>query len=227
MAMQTANQSIPPLEDGDRLDADEFRRRLDAMPEKTKAELINGIVYLNRLAGDCRSGQLRSMLGGWLFIYTTRTPGVGSLNHPHVWLVGDHVLQPASVLMIHEVGDAKFASPEGVPGVPELAAEFALGSDSKELHEKLRIYEQFGVGEYIVWRVYDAAIDWFVLEAGRYRKLAVDAEGVYRSFQFPGLWLDAAGALRDDRAAVVAGLMRGTASPEHADFVAKLRPPAP
>jgi hypothetical protein len=50
-----------------------------------------------------------------------------------------------------------------------------------------------------------------------------DADGVFRSEAFPGLWLDAAALLRGDLAAVVACVQRGTASPEHAAFAARLQ----
>ena len=38
---------VPPLQSGDRLQRRaEFRRRYDAMPVSTKAELVEGIVYM-------------------------------------------------------------------------------------------------------------------------------------------------------------------------------------
>ncbi len=37
---------IPLLENGDRLTREEFHRRYEAMPEKVKAELIKGVVYM-------------------------------------------------------------------------------------------------------------------------------------------------------------------------------------
>jgi len=37
---------MPPLRDGDRLTRAEFERRWDAMPEVTKAELIDGVVHM-------------------------------------------------------------------------------------------------------------------------------------------------------------------------------------
>ena len=42
-----AIDDLPPLEAGDRLTRDEFERRYEAMPSLKKAELINGIVYLD------------------------------------------------------------------------------------------------------------------------------------------------------------------------------------
>jgi hypothetical protein len=49
-----------------------------------------------------------------------------------------------------------------------------------------------------------------------------DRDGLYRSKVFPGLWLDPAALLRRDLAGLLAVLERGLASPEHAEFVAKL-----
>jgi hypothetical protein len=38
--------SLPPLENGDRLNRYEFERRYDAIPYLRKAELIEGVVYM-------------------------------------------------------------------------------------------------------------------------------------------------------------------------------------
>ena len=39
----------PPLRDGDRLTREEFLRRWDAMPDVTRAELIDGVVHMRSL----------------------------------------------------------------------------------------------------------------------------------------------------------------------------------
>ena len=77
--------------------------------------------------------------------------------------------------------------------------------------------------EYLVWRVRDQQIDWFVLGGRRDVPLKIDGEGLYRSRAFPGLWLDPEALIRGKRAIVSATLQRGLASPEHADFVARLK----
>ena len=56
---------------------------------------------------------------------------------------------------------------------------------------KFQVYQRSGVREYLVWRVLEQAVDWFVLRAGHYERLVPDARGVLRSEVFPGLWLDA------------------------------------
>jgi Uma2 family endonuclease len=110
-----------------------------------------------------------------------------------------------------------------VEGAPELIAEVAASSASYDLHDKLRAYRRNEVREYVVWRVWDEAFDWFVPREGRYERLAPAAAGVYRSEVFPGLWLDTAALMagRLDQAIQVA--QQGLASPEHAGFVARLR----
>jgi hypothetical protein len=94
------------------------------------------------------------------------------------------------------------------------------------LHAKLHVYRRNGVREYVVWRVLEGEIDWFVLRAGQYEPLPLDASGVFRSETLAGLWLDPAALLRGDLTTVLSIVQQGLASPEHAAFVARLHPPA-
>jgi hypothetical protein len=55
------------------------------------------------------------------------------------------------------------------------------------------------------------------------RKLKADRQGVWKSRVFPGLWLDGPALLARDSARLIATAQRGTASPEHPDFVRHLR----
>ena len=102
------------------------------------------------------------------------------------------------------------------------APEVAASSVSIDLNTKLRIYRRNGMREYLVWRVQDQALDWFVLRLGQYDRLPLSPAGVYQSEAFPGLWLDAAALARSDPATVLQVLQQGIASPEHAAFVAAL-----
>ena len=86
---------------------------------------------------------------------------------------------------------------------------------------KREVNRRSEVHEYIVWRTYDEALDWFVLREGQYVPLAPE-DGLLKSSAFPGLWLDSAALLKRDLAAVLAALARGIAYPEHAVFVQKL-----
>jgi hypothetical protein len=108
-------------------------------------------------------------------------------------------------------------------GAPELIAEVAASSVSYDSHDKLRVYRRNEVREYVVWRVWDRAIDWFVLREDRYERLAPNAEERYQSEFFPGQWLDPAAFLSGDLAQVIAVLQQGLAAPEHAEFVSRLQ----
>ena len=132
--------------------------------------------------------------------------------------------QPDAVLLLDpdKGGQAQIAADDYVEEAPELVAEVASSSVSYDLNTKLEVYRRNGVLEYLVWRVRDRQIDWFVLRRRKYVRLPLDQTGLYRSKVFPGLWLDPAALVRGDLPAVQAALQRGLASPEHAAFVARL-----
>ncbi|MCA8952621.1 MAG: hypothetical protein KDE27_24120 [Planctomycetes bacterium] len=78
--------------------------------------------------------------------------------------------------------------------------------------------------EYLVHRVDDRAIDWFVLEHDDYVALPPDTDGILKSRVFPGLWLDPVALLAEDIAALRAAVERGCATPEQIEFAARLAP---
>jgi Putative restriction endonuclease len=94
-------------------------------------------------------------------------------------------------------------------------------SRAYDLGTKLDTYRKNGVNEYVVWRVLDRQIDWFVLHDGRFAPQLPSADGILRSAVFPGLWLDQAALLEGNINAVFAIVGQGLSSPEHADFVAR------
>src|SRR5438128_5263301 len=67
---------IPPLQSGDRLTAEEFERRYDAMPDLKKAELINGVVYMAPPVSLDGHGGPHFDVISWLGVYRMATPGV-------------------------------------------------------------------------------------------------------------------------------------------------------
>jgi Uma2 family endonuclease len=119
-------------------------------------------------------------------------------------------------------GQATIDSDGYIAGGPELVAEVAASSVSIDRNTKMRAYRRNGVREYVIWRVEESAIDWFVLHGGKYDPLPGGPDGILRSEVFPGLWLDPAAMLRQDLAAVLAVLQQGLASAEHTAFVAHL-----
>ena len=219
---------IPPLENGDRLTRAEFLRRYEAMPDVKKAELIEGVVYVASPVRQKSHGTPHSYLIGWLFVYKAGTPGVETGDNSTVLLDLDNSPQPDGLLFIQpgHGGQVKVSDDDYIEGAPDLVAEVAASSASYDLHNKLNAYRRNGVREYVVHRVLDRKVDWFVLQEGRFEPLAPSEDGLLRSSIFPGLWLDPAALVRGDAATVLAVIQKGVNSPEHAEFVAKLNPTA-
>ena len=219
----TTPRAIPPLENGDRLSRPEFERRYDAMPHLKKAELIEGIVYMPSPVRHRVHGRPHSQVIGWLALYEAATPGVQVGDNSTVRLDLDNEPQPDAILLIDpERGGQTRLSEDGyIEGAPELIVEVTASTASYDLHAKLHVYRRNGVREYVVWRVQDEAIDWFVLREGQYERLPPAADGYLHSAVFAGLWLDPAALLRQDLATVLAVAQQGLASPAHA--AARLR----
>jgi Uma2 family endonuclease len=215
---------IPELRAGDRLTRAEFERRYAAMPHVKKAELIEGVVYMPSPVTQEDHGGPHFDVIGWLAVYRAGTPGVEGGDNSTLRLDLDNEPQPDAFLRIlpQYAGQSR-NSGKYVAGAPELIVEVAASSASYDLHDKLHAYRRNEVREYVVWRVWDRAIDWFVLRNDRYQRLTPDSEGQFRSEIFPGLWLDPQALLRGDLAQVIAVLQQGLASPEHAEFVNRLQ----
>lgn len=215
---------VPPLESGDRLTADEFERRYDAMPDLKRAELIEGVVFVASPVSEDHAGPHLD-LATWAGLYRGHTPGVTGGADGTIRLDLKNRPQPDVYLRVLEShgGQARL-SPEGfVVGAPEFTAEVAASSASHDLHDKAEVYRRNRVQEYLVWRVHDRAIDWWSLSRGRYRPLRPQPDGTLRGKALPGLWLDPNAMLAGDLPRVIAVLQRGLASPEHARFVEKLQ----
>jgi Uma2 family endonuclease len=219
------NGAIPPLESGDRLTRDEFERRYEAMPHLKKAELIEGVVYLASPVRYKYHGNQHYHLLNWLGHYEAGTPGVGGGDNCTVRLDLLNEPQPDCVFFIQPDygGQVTFDQDGYISGAPDLCAEVAASSASYDLHDKLEVYRRHGVREYLVCRVFDQKIDWFVLRGDRYELIPTQPDGSLRSIIFPGLWLNPAALLRGDLAAVLALVQEGLNSPEHAEFTASLR----
>jgi hypothetical protein len=190
--------SVPPLEAGDHLTRAEFERRYRAMADLKKAELIEGVVFMPSPVRLDQHGSPHADLITWLGVFRASTPGVRVGDNSTVRLDLENEPQPDALLI----------------------------SEPEPLNTKLRVYRRNNVKEYIVWRVLDQAIDWFVLRQSQYDPLPL-ADGVYRSEVFPGLWLDPAALTRFDLATVLQVLQRGVASAEHGAFVTRLRQARP
>ena len=215
---------IPPLEPGDRLIRDEFERRYAAMPNVKKAELIEGVVYMPSAVRYHQHGFPHTYLVGWLWVYHGATPGTGTADNTTARLDLDNEPQPDGMLFIKPEcgGQVKISDDDDIEGAPEFVGEISSSCVSFDMHTKLNVYRRCGVKEYLVWRVLDQEIDWFILRGGTYERLTASEDGVLRSETFPGLWLDREAMLRGDSARVIKVLGPGTASSEHAAFVSRL-----
>ncbi len=205
---------IPPLRDGDRLTADEFHRRYDAMPEVKKAELLNGVVYI--MSSPVRYVQHGRPVGyivTWLGVYQAGTPGVHAGTDCTARINNRNEPQPDGVLFLDQAhgGQTALDARGYIVGSPEFVAEVGASTIDRDIGPKRDIYEQTGVREYLLWDVDGDRINWWHLTDGTYHLLPTDGNGVIRSRVFPGLWLDVPALLAGDGAGVLATLNRGMA----------------
>jgi Uma2 family endonuclease len=211
-----------PLVAGQRLDQAEFHRRYEAMPPGVRAELIDGVVYMpSPVSREHAHADVNAI--GWLLHYRHRTPGVEVLGDATTILGRKSEPQPDVLLRIlPECGGQSRNQGAYVGGAPELVVEVARATRFVDLGPKLADYERAGVLEYIVRALDPDEVLWFALNDGAYVQIAPEADGLYRSTAFPGLWLDPGALLTDDLDRLFAVLDQGLASPEHAAFVDKL-----
>jgi Uma2 family endonuclease len=223
-APEPGDVAVPPLENGDHLTIAEFERRYEAMPRLKKAELIEGVVHVPSPVRQRFHGRQHSHLNCWLGVYEANTPGTEVGDNSTVRLDLDNMPQLDCLLFIQPEhgGQVRIGEDGYIEGAPDLVAEVASSSASYDLRTKLGAYRRNGVSEYVVWRVLDRQLDWFMNRGGQFERLLPDADGVLRSAVFRGLWLDPAALLGGDMRAVLAMLQRGLDSPEHAEFVAEL-----
>jgi Uma2 family endonuclease len=211
---QPSRQSPPPLENGDRLTRAEFERRYDAMPHLKHAELLRGVVYMaSPVRADLHGGPHADALV-WLGLYRAATAGVRCYDNTTIRLGPESDPQP-DIALVRDAdhgGQTRIDADGYLDGPPELIMEIAASSVSYDVHVKLDLYREHGVREYVIWRVQDQALDWYVLSPEGSQPLTPEGDGVFRSRVFPGLWLDPAALLAGDMARVLAVAQAGIAA---------------
>ena len=215
--------AVPPLQPGDRLNRAEFERRYHAMPDCKKAELIEGVVYVPSPA-SLRHGQPHGSVMTWIANYAIETPGTDAADNVTNRLDNDNEPQPDVALFIDPAcgGQTRVSEDGYLTGPAEFVAEVSVSSVSLDRGAKLRTYERHGVREYLIWRVNDKLLEWYVLRDNGFALLSLPEDGIYRSETFPGLWLHAAAMLRRDGKHVMQVLNEGLSTTEHAAFVTQL-----
>jgi Uma2 family endonuclease len=217
-------QSVPPLHPGDRLSQREFHRRYEAYEDDTKFELIGGIVYMMAPAGF-EHGKSGFDICGLLLWYEARTPGVVGVSGATVILSDASEPQPDVALLIApEYGGQtklkRIRHKDYVEGPPELILEVAHSTVAIDLHAKRDDYRTNGVLEYIVICLEEGVIRWFDLPSDQ--ELRVDKQGVLKSVNFPGLWIDTVAFFQRNSGRMMKTLERGIANKDHEEFVKKL-----
>jgi Uma2 family endonuclease len=136
----------------------------------------------------------------------------------------DNEPQPDALLRIKTElgGQSRISEDDYIEGSPELIVEISGSTVSYDLYNKLTIYRRHGVKEYIVWRVYDQEIDWFILEAGEYVKLPIGDLGLMESRIFPGLVLSVDDMLKGNLAKVLGILQAEINSERHRSYCHQL-----
>jgi len=214
---------IPRLENGDRLTRAEFERRYEAMPN-VKAELVEGVVYMSSPVRVRKHGEPSARVLWWLGSYVVATRGVNFADNSTVRLDLDNEPQPDAVLYVNAEcgGNSHVSADDYLEGSPELVVEIASSTASYDTTVKKNVYRRNEVREYIIWRVEDTAIDWFVLEDGEYVALEADQNGIIESRFFGGLRLNVKAILNDELQKVQEDLQQGLRSKKHRDFVKSL-----
>lgn len=206
-ARSPRREAPPALESGDVMTRAEFERRYWLRPDLKKAELVEGVVHVTSPLRSPHS-TATVLVVTWLGHYMAQHPNVEAGDSGQVRLDLDNEFQPDAFLRFRDDagGQSRIDEDKFVAGAPELVVEVAHSSVSRDLHAKKRVYQRTGVREYIVWRIEDAAIDWFALVDGAFTAREPDADGVIESAVFTGLRLEVGAMLRGDLAGVLAAV---------------------
>ncbi len=206
--MATQVRPSESLESGDRLTREEFHRRYCARPDIARAELVQGVVYVSSPVRHGVHSKQHGIVILWLGTYATLHPELDVSDNATLFLDAESELQPDAALfrLLSSGGRVRMTERGYLEGVPDLIVEVAASSASYDLHDKMEVYRQAGVPEYIVWRVLDHQIDWFDLVDGRYVRRQPDANGIIESRTVPGLRLNVTAMLAENRAGVLAAL---------------------
>lgn len=217
-------EAVARLLPGTRMSRDAFHELYRLTPEKFKAELIEGVVYVSSPV-HIRHSRPHLRIAHWLGCYLDETPGVDAFDNTTSILSSESEPQPdACLIVLPEFGgQVRFQNDQMPEGPIDLIVEIANASEEIDLGVKKTVYQNAGVREYLVVLAKSENIRWFHLRKNGYGELHPDREGIHRSIVFPGLWLDPRGLFSQSTHALRRAIEAGLASPEHAAFIAELK----
>jgi len=227
--MSIAEVVKPPLlYAGQRLDRDEFYRRIEDWEQSGKSlrriERLEGVVYMSAAIRTPQHGIPHAIIMTWLGTYAALTPGLDPIGPATLRIDDDNDPESDAILRIRPEfgGQSEIDSQGYIDGAPELLVEVTASTTERDLQTKFEIYRRNGVLEYLVWETIAEEFHWFVLENGEYHRLLPDENQQLRSRVFPGLWLDVPAVLGGKLAQVLDVVQHGLATEEHREFVAQL-----
>jgi Uma2 family endonuclease len=200
---------------------EEFHRIYLGTPEKFKAELVKGTVFVAPPV-SLSHGESQTPLSALFMAYESETLGIRCGDNVTIILNDESEIQPDLYLRIlpEYGGQSKISQDDYIVGAPELIAEIAYSSAAIDLHGKREEYKAAGLKEYLVLLPREGKLRWFNLTENK--ELFAAADGICHISVFPGLWIDAHAILRRDISTALTTLQRGLDSPEHKQFVEQL-----
>jgi len=203
MASPRPELRIPPLNQGDQLSHSEFERRRGLHPEIKKAELINGLVFLEMTVGPAHA-DVHKMVMTLLGVYEARHPETQALDNATVVLGNDEV-QPDALLRRREGGRAVLGD-QNIQGPPELVIEVAASSSADaQILQGHNFFGHNSLQDYVT-AIFEQQVDWWVARGDRFQRVLPDSAGVFSSTEFEGLRLNATAIWAGEMAAVLAAL---------------------
>lgn len=215
------SENLFEVHDGTRMTGEEFFRACEENPTYARLELIDGIARMPSPSQIIHDNPL-SVLVMLAKIYQGHTVGTQGVGTPTVVLDRGNVFQPDAILRLTDAvgGQSKAPLDEFIEGAPELVIEVSNTSRAFDLNQKMLAYRENGVREYLVADVRSQSFHWYDLQNDRPRE--IDPDGVIRSKEFPGFWIQSAAVFRDDILTAMLTLQAGLASAEHLAFVEAL-----
>jgi Uma2 family endonuclease len=202
--MVTPVSAPPSLENGDRMDREEFHRRYELRPDIHRAELVEGVVFVRSPMRIPEHDEPATLCSSLLALYTASHPGTRSGGGGTIVLDGQNEYQPDAYIWRSVGGWPRLNSQRYLEGAPQLVVEVAASTVSYDLHDKKEAYRRNGVREYVVWRVLDEAMDFFRLDNGEYVRVEPGDDGIIESREFPGLRFNIPAIVAGDRAGAFA-----------------------